>query len=462
MASLLRNIARNLAVRATAAIQQFANPAQNLTWGQYAQIQARAGAEGKKRPPTDEIQDLPVNTVPAWDLSTIRSAVNAFSVGTFGQSALLVEGMLADDRIQSATNGRIKGVTKCSAVFEPPDDSGALGQEVADDITKLWSEFLPEETIEQLLTWTIFLGFALCEVIWESRDERWIPRLKVWHPLYIYYQIDIRRYVVITMSGPVVVDPNDPKWFLFTPYGSYRGWLRGAVRSCSIPWLVRQFALRDWARYSEVHGLPQKKVKYPAQAPADAKASFFASIKRLGAETSFALPQQAGQDAASWDVELLEARDRSWEAFPGLIGQCDSSITLAIRGTNLTTEVTGGSFAAAETHRDEDSDFAQADRNKLSTAVRQQILSWYCVYNYGDSALAPHLKLVPPESSAQEPAAKLLTAVAQAVTALETAKWPIDREAIADRFDIPLLEGADLELKPEPEKAPETIETEAA
>jgi hypothetical protein len=351
---------------------------------------ARAEAELRATPPRETYTDLPINLLPQWSVASIRSAVQAHNNGQFGMASLLVESMLADDRIQGALNGRLKGVTKSSVAMTPSEVGGAKRIEAATVIERLWPEMFPEEFLDQMLTWFIFSGFGLAEMIWEVLDGLWVPRLKVWHPLYIWYDVARRRYVVITLdAGLVYVEPNDPKWFLFTPYGSYRGWIRGAVRSCSVPWIVRQFALRDWARYSEVHGLPQKKVKYPAQSPAAAKAAFVGRIKNLGAETTIALPQQAGQDAATWDVELLEARDRSWEAFKGLIDQCDRSIVLNLRGTNLTTEVRGGSFAAAKSHREEDSDYSESDTRKFGRAARDQVLKPFCLYNYGDAALAP-------------------------------------------------------------------------
>jgi phage gp29-like protein len=442
MASKLRTVFRNLTARAAGAWQQLTDPPAQISQGQYLAVAARAlvdQAKGGKRPPTGEIQDIPVNVAPLWTVPAIQDAVGQFGVGSFGQAALLSESMLADDRVQAGVNGRVKGVTKRKVRMEPSAaGNGSKRKRVAREVEALWPELFPEDTLEQLLTWTIFMGFCLCEIVWESREDRWLPRLKVWHPLYIYYQVDIRRYVAITMEGTIVVEPNDPRWFLYTPFGAYRGWLRGAVRSCSIPWIVRQFALRDWARYSEVHGLPQKKIKYPAQAPADAKAAFFASIKRLGAETAFALPQQAGVDAAAWDVELLEAKDRSWEAFQGLIGQCDSSITLAIRGTNLSTEVKDvGSKAATQSHREEDSDFADADCVKLAAAIRNQVLRWYCLYNEGDANLAPLPVLDPVEANDAKAKADSWKSLSESLKGFEG--WPLDIPTIADEFAIPLL-----------------------
>jgi len=398
---------------------------------------AEIDAALEKRPPTDEYEDLPISIWSDWSIASIRSAIQSHVVGNFSLSSILVESMLADDRIQAATNGRIKGVTKCDWNFEPAKG----GKLQAREIEKLWPEILDEETAEQILLWAIFMGFALCEIIWETKDDRWIPRLKLWHPLYVYYRIDLRKYVAITADqGTIEIEPGDPKWFLYTPWGSYRGWIRGAVRSCSIPWVVRQFALRDWGRFSEVHGLPIKKLKVPAQAPAGDKARFFASVQRLGSESMFALPQQGdgkGGVGPSFDVELLEARDRAWEAFPGLITQCERSITLAIRGTNLTTEVDGGSYAAADTHKDEDSDYAIADRRKLAAAVKAQLLRPFCLYNHGNADLAPKPSLASPESDPEKEAA-VLVSVAESLTKLEDAKWFIDRQVAADRYSIPI------------------------
>lgn len=416
---------------------------------------ARDIANGR-RPPTEEYGDIPISIWAEWTVQSIRNSVTQHAVGVFGNSGLLCEGMLADDRVQSATNGRTKGVTKCDVMLKPaplPD-----GQSVAAEIAEVWEEIFPEEIMEQALFWMIFVGFFLAEIIWEPRikTDRWMPRLKVWHPLTIYYDVSRRRYVAITTEGSIYIEEDDPKWFLFTPWGQYRGWLRGAVRSVSIPWVIRQYALRDWARFSEVHGLPIKALKVPAQASSADKARFFASVRNLGAETNVMLPQQVatkeGGSGANFDFGLIEAKDRAWEAFPGLRDACDSSITLAIRGTNLTTEVDGGSYAAAESHRDEDSDFAMSDRKKLATAIRQRLLRLYAFYNWGNADLAPRVRLVgPTPDRLDKPSdeAKAWGDVADAVDKLEGRGWPVDRPAVAKRFEIPTLEKSEVD-SPEP------------
>lgn len=394
------------------------------------------------RPPREEYKDIPISIWIDWKLQSVRGALTDHALGNFGRAAMLTEGMLSDDRVQAATNGRVKGVTKCEPVFVPADIPG--GDIVAKDLTDNWDDILPDEQLEQVIQWAAFEGFALCEIVWDAWPIRdaWLPRLKIWHPLYIYYRVDLKRYIALTMEGAIEIDPDDPKWFLYVPFGAYRGWIRGAVRSCAIPWLIRQFALRDWARFSEVHGLPIRLAKYPAQAPAEDKARFFAGIRNLGAETTVGLPVQAGKDAAAWDVMLLEAKDRAWLAFPGLRDACDSSITLAIRGTNLTTSVgqgNSGNKAAAEVHREEDSDYAIADRKKVARLLRTHLIKWYCIFNYGNSELAPKkMTFIDPDGEDVEAELKNMSAGARAVIDCKTAGMPVNPREVGEKAGVPM------------------------
>jgi len=406
-------------------------------------------ALGGKAPPAGELRDIPVVDIQQWNVSTIRSAISAHVNGQFGNAALLTDAMLADDRIQGATNGRIKGSTKSEIILNPSERSKnpTLAKQIAQEIEDYWTEMFPESIIEEIMRWAIFGGFCLLELVWEYRNERYIPRLKPWHLLYIYYNVATRKYVAFTVEGVIEVEPNDPKWALYTPYGSYRGWMRGAVRSVSIPWLVRQFALRDWARYSEVHGLPQKKAKVPAQAPAEDKRRFFNAVKRLGSESAFLLPVPMGGVGGEWDVDLLEAKDDSWKGFDGLIERCDKSITLTIRGTNLTTEVQTGTGAATQAHREEDSDYAEADARKLAEFIYKQILMLYCLYNYGATDLAPVpcFEAAPVEDKKKD--ADILVSIAAAAKTFEKELgWELDQDQIKDKFGVPLT-GKRLEVQ---------------
>ncbi len=412
-----------------------------------------------------EYKDLPLTTWVDWSIRLARAALIDHAMGNFSRAAMLTEAMMGDDRIQSAFDGRVKGITKTEPVFIP---SKAAGSKVlCDELMENWDEIFPEQVVEELMRWAVFEGFALAEIIWEpwKNQQRWIPHLKVWHPYFIYYRTDIRKYVAIAEGGTVEIDENDPKWFLYTPHNPYRGWIMGRVRSCAIPWLVRQFALRDLARFSEVHGMPMRLAKYPAQAPTEDKARFVAGIRNLGAESTVGLPIQAGPESAEWGVELVEAKDTSWEAFLALRDACNSAITLSIRGTNLTSEVGGGSSgasgsrAAAQVHQDEEEDYTFTDRRKMMRALRHQLFPWYAIFNFGNTEIVPTRKsaFVHPEDEDAESKFAGMEAACRVVVEARKAGAPIDAKQIYARADMPLIEGREDEANDE-EKMAEAIE----
>ena len=62
-------------------------------------------------PPQGHYSDLPVALLGTWDVARIQGALSSHQIGQFQQSALLIEAMIGDDRVQTSLNGRVKGVT---------------------------------------------------------------------------------------------------------------------------------------------------------------------------------------------------------------------------------------------------------------------------------------------------------------------------------------------------------------
>ncbi len=402
-------------------------------------------------PPTGHYTDMPVMGLGPWNTGRIQAALDGHQIGNFVQSSLLAEAMVGDDRIQTALNGRVKGVTARHLHTKPRRRDKK--RRVRRAVERAWRKVFSDELLDQFMMWATFLGFVLCEVQWTAEEDEvlgtvWTPYLKVWHPSFVWYDVAARRYVAITQEGNVYIEENDPHWFLFTPWGSYRGWLRGAVRSCAAPWLIRQFSRRDWARYCEVHGLPIRLIDAPAQSNVIDKQRMFAQVRNLGAQSTILLPNQSGQDGQKWDVRLLEAKDESWAAFPGLIKDCDMAIQLSVRGTNLTSEVQGGSYAAAQVHSDEDTAYADSDSRKLCAAARK-LMRLFCAYNFGDAELCPSLRLEAPDKQDKTMLAQSQLNAMDVVDRAAERGIPIDVSLYFEQYSIPLLGGDDAEIEVE-------------
>jgi len=289
----------------------------------------------------------------------------------------------------------------------------------------------------------VMLGIGLAEVLWETSDGSWQPRLKVWHPSFLWWRWDTRSYWLNTQDGQVEIpEGGSGKWLVYCPYGYYRGWMDGRVRPLSLPWLVRGWARRDWARYSEVHGIPAKKAIVPPTADVDQKSRFTRMLANLGSEPVIECEQ--GQDGNRFDYELVEAKANSWECFSRLLEHADTAIAVTLLGQNLTTEVKQGSRAAAQVHNSVRRDFLRADAATLGRALRKGLLQPWARFNFGHEELAPRPAwgTEPPEDAAAE--ADALQKLAVALGAFQDAKLPVDLLALLREQGVPLLpEAAD-------------------
>jgi phage gp29-like protein len=254
----------------------------------------------------------------------------------------------------------------------------------------------------------------------------------------LFFRTDLRRFQVSALEGPVVVVPGDGQWVLHAPYGAYRGWMRGAVRSCAIPYISRAYAWRDWNRYSEVHGMPIKLLKFPESAGHDEKQAVAAALAKLQTETAIGLPQaMSDSPGADWDLTLLEATANTWQGFRELLTKAEERIAIRILGQNLTTNVDGGSLAAANTHDRVRLDYVRFDARSLASTIRTQILMPFAAYNFGDPDLAPSVTWDVDPAEDQLARSQAVATLVQAAALAESA-YDVDARELLRQGKVPL------------------------
>ncbi len=404
-----------------------------------ADIKAMAGAVSR------EIPIVAVST--GWDVSATRGALSDLVVGLFDRPAQLVDSTVGDSRVQAGMASRVGGTLGRPVTFRVPRtlrDSDAA-KECRDAFVDAWPTMGAEPILSELQSWAVMLGFGPAQILWDTSGKYAIPHARPWHPRYTYYHWIYRCYVAITQDGQTPILAGDGHWMLHAPHGEYRGWMRGAVRAIAPWWLARNYALRDWARYSERHGLPMIKAMTPAMGDPVQMSNFRAALANLGQESVIHLPQST-QPGVSYDVNLMEASDGAWEGFSGLIRQCDTEITLSLLAQNLTTEVKEGSYAAARVHADVRQALLEADARALAQTIYMQLARPFAAMNFGDPDLAPLVNWdVRPYEDSQTAAQTLMT-FAQALYALRTAgKAPKDVSHLAASFGLELGNLIDVE-----------------
>jgi phage gp29-like protein len=367
-------------------------------------------------------REVPLITVgTGWDVSATRHALEQVVIGLFDFPAQLVDSMFGDSRLQAAMSSRTGGLLGRPVDFVLPRkyrDSSAA-KECRDAFVDAWPTMAAEAAMGDLQRWAVMLGFGLQQLLWDPGGDYAVPHLRPWHPRYTYWHWSYRCLAAITQDGLQAVTPGDGKWLLHAPHGEagYRGWMHGAMRAIAPWWLARHYALRDWARYSERHGLPMILGKSPARGDPVQIAAWRTALANLGQENVINLPQNV-DGASSYGLELLEASDMAWEGFPGLIKQCDTEITLALLAQNLTTEVKEGSFAAARVHADVRQALLEADARALSGTIWKQLAQPFAAWNFSEPDLAPRVLWNVKPYEDDETAARTLLTFTQALVNL--------------------------------------------
>lgn len=389
-----------------------------------------------RRPPSTVAVRAPsTRTLPAdaWTPDLIRQAEVSADAGQLRWAAELCDALLSDDRVQSA---RLKLVALLGLPLAFEDGVGRLRRRArrALEAEEDWWACFADEALGELLFWGVLLGVGIGRLTWTERRGRFVPRLTVWHPRALRYDLVAERWVVRTGDGrDLVITPGDGQWVVFTPFAELRPWSHGAWRAVAAWWRAKRYARDDWARHTEqAAGIKVATTEDGTDADRQALA---ADLSDAGTDAAVALPPK-------WDLKQLGVPASAKDVFDALIDASDDAITLTFLGQNLTTEVKGGSFAAADVHQSVSRTVLQLLASALSGCLRAQVLVPWAVYNFGAAEVAPWpvWNTEPPaDKAAQANSAKTAGEALSTWQEAATAQgFEVDVQAAAERFGVPL------------------------
>ncbi len=395
-------------------------------------------------------RDLPLSPLHGeWTVDAVKRALVAHEDGMFQMSGQLINAILGDDRVTAALGSRIGALLGLPTVYE---------RALADDgaCFDAWLEAWPKchkppeqgDVTDQIKRTAHMAGYSVAEIVWDTDGPIWQPYLKPWDSGAFYFDKSRRCLVALTEDGPELVVPGGGKWFVHAPGGVWNAWRSGLVTPLAMPWFLKTCGRRDWARYSERHGMPMILADIPAVADALDKKRFESELETMGTEALVVLPK--GMDGQGFNVRLLEAASQSWEGFKQLIAQCDSAITLCVQWQNLTTEIKEGSQAAARVHGDVKQTAVELDNRAWSDDVDMQVARPFAAWNFGDANRAPHTTrdVTPLEDKLVEAAA--LETFARALAALRQAGEAVDVARLAEAYRVKLPLAAEAGAKQPP------------
>lgn len=376
---------------------------------------------------------LPIFT--QWEkVGSITGILQSLEMGIFYDAALLVTQMYRDDRVRAVMNVRIQSVLGLPMHMEPADEERKKANKIAESAEENWPDMAPNRELASLMNWGLQLGVGIARKTYERIDGEWRPTIKTWHPGALWYDVAGEVYMLRTKEGQIPIEPGDPEWVLFTPYGHKYARSEGMMRSMAMLYLCRQWAFRDRARHSERHGQPLLQLIVPAETDQAEKDIARRAIASLGSETVSVTPQ--GEDGNRFDWKLVEAQSNGHEVFGSQIEHLDKSIAILALGQSMSTEGVSGLGSQQKAGDTVRRDIMRFDADCLADIGRDILESW-SMLNYGDAELAPTpiYEIDPPEDGLKK--AQELSALGDALDKL--AKYGADTRKILEETGIPML-----------------------
>lgn len=385
---------------------------------------------------------LTIPNLSRWSVEQVKIALNEHEQGNFRRSAFLWESLDRNPKINSAVNRRVLAVLGLPSRLELGDGDGRKNASAVERIKPYWKTIASRKSAGRCLRDGLGLGVAFGQLQWQEVKGGWIPRVKPWHASYFHWDPIRRCYMAQTQQGLVEVRPGEDNWVIFS-YDEWdeEPWMRGVVRCLGIPDAVRSYVVRDWARYSEVHGLPMRMLEVPLEiTDEEEKKEVIDQVENPGSELTVVVPR-GRDDGSSYKLSLVEPHDNSWEGFDRLKKSMDVDIAFAITGVQLGTENTV--YDPKDNSEGVRQDYTEADAAAL-TEFYPQVTEPWARYNLGEDSVASAPR---PCYDATKPIDKKATAdtvktLGEGLAALNAELrlngQEVDLETYIQKFDIPL------------------------
>lgn len=402
------------------------------------------------------LRDIPITSSIMFDeVSQLRSALWMMERGEFNLAAQLCDNFGSDDRIKGVLDTRVDALFGLPLELTPYGDA-RRSESVVKRLSSEFTATFPAAELKQFLRWGVLLrtSFGRFDAV-ERTATATKYAFRCWDPRHVRWDWDTRSFWTRTDGGKdVEITPGRNGWIVYAPDGLQRGWMHGLVRALGALFLVRKWGWRDWARFSEVHGLPIRVIEVPAGASEEDKAAMESDVANIGSEAVIRVATD--ENGKGFGIKLVEANSQSWEGFQKLIEKADECIAVAVLGQNLTTSAkSGGSYALGSVHDRIRLDRLEGDAQSLGACLREQGVAQWAESNFGSRELAP---MVGWSSKAPEDRAATATTLKTAGEALKTlgeAGIAVDKDEFVKVFRIPVSESWDEEDDPEPDDEPD-------
>ncbi|HRP02858.1 MAG TPA: DUF935 family protein [Candidatus Kapabacteria bacterium] len=248
-----------------------------------------------------------------------------------------------DAHIWSCIQSRKSGSLALEHYIENNTNNEELSKFIEMVLTRLDFDSLQNNILE-----AIFFGFQVIEIIWDYQyigDSVYLLPQKLISKQQELFAFGEAGELLIKTIGNELEKAPIYKYLLAinesnngNPYGE------AILSKCYWYALFKNGTSRFWINYAEKYGSPMLLAQFQRGASQDEAEKLADALAGMSQDSVIVSP-------SDYKIDIAESnRSASVELFKELIKFCNSEISKAILSETLTTEMEGGSFAAAEVH----------------------------------------------------------------------------------------------------------------
>lgn len=287
--------------------------------------------------------------------------------------------LLADARVQAAVTSRKAG----TAAREWALTVDGVVPAQYEIVKAVFDNLDMEHTIREILDSVLF-GYKPLEVNWAKQGDYILPASVVGKPPDWFRFGEDNELRFLTKTNMVQGEEVPPRKFIVAQNGgSYENPYGSPVLAATYwPVLFRHNGFRFWSTFLEKYGTPWILAKAAAGDQEERIAEVATMLEKMVQDAVAVVPND-------YEINMIEGkRSDAAVSFDKYLQASSTEISIAILGTNLTTEVKGGSFAASKSHMEVREDIVDADVRIVERAFNC-LIRWIYEINFGLTAVRP-------------------------------------------------------------------------
>jgi phage gp29-like protein len=232
-------------------------------------------------------------------------------------------------------------------------------------------------------------GYAVIEMMWDTRSPVWMPRDFVWQdPRLFQFDRQKRRTLEIRQEGNKDGLPLTPAKFIthMPKLKSGKPVRAGLARVAVWSFVLKSYTLKDWAQFCEVFGMPLRVGKYHANASDEDKRKLMRAVLSIASDAAGIIPQ-------GMDIEFIQNGARGGDSVFGHLAKfLDEQVSKIVLGQTMTAD-SGSSRAQAEVHNEVRLDVKAADARQLEASLNKDVIRPFVDVNFGRQERYPAVRL---------------------------------------------------------------------